>query len=82
MICTEIEGAVVCREEMREVRREPNGEPRWCFMCRTVQPFVFVVTAPVGPSYYGPNPSIQCAACAANDGDLFPGREREWEELP
>ena len=42
--------------------------------------FVFVVTAPVGPSYYGPSLSVQCAACGTSDGDLFPGRTREWDE--
>jgi hypothetical protein len=38
-----------------------------------------VVTAPVGPSYYGPNPSIRCASCGTTDADLFPGRVREWD---
>ena len=77
--CIPIEGGVICREEMREVRREPDGEPRWCFHCRKVRAFEFVVTAPVGPSYYDPSPDVECSTCHLSDGDLFPGRYREWE---
>lgn len=31
---------------MVETTRKPNGEPRWCFRCRSVQPFEFVVLTP------------------------------------
>ena len=66
--------------EMAEVRREPDGE-RWCFVCRKRRRFDFVVRAPVEPSYYGPNPFIECEK-GHEDGDLFPGRYREWGEQP
>jgi hypothetical protein len=70
---------VICGEEMREVSREPDGEPRWCFRCRAIRGFVYVVIAPVGPSYYDPNAYVKCGTCDLTDGDLFPGRFREWE---
>ena len=73
-------GGSICGEEMREVRREPDGAERWCYHCRTRRPFDFVVRAPVGPSWYDPNPGVECATCHLRDGDLFPGRYREWEE--
>lgn len=71
---------VVCGEPMKELTRKPDGEPRWCFGCRKVRDFVFVVSGSVEPSYYAPNPSIRCEHCDLHDGDLFPGRLREWSE--
>jgi hypothetical protein len=68
----------VCGEAMQEVRRQPDGD-RWCFTCRQRRAFAFVVTAPVGPSYYGPNCAVKCETCGTSDGDLFPGRYREWD---
>ncbi len=70
----------ICGEQLEEVQRRPHGEERWCFQCRTYRPFELVVMAPVEMSYYGPTPSIRCAHCDTVDGDLFPGREREWED--
>lgn len=68
----------ICRgPAMREVRRESEGE-RWCFRCHKRREFLFVVTAPVEPSYYGPNAVVKCSVCDLIDGDLFPGRCREW----
>lgn len=64
--------------EMREVKREGRGE-RYCFRCRTRREFWFIVTAPIVPDWYGPNCDIRCGHCHKSDGDLFPGREREWE---
>jgi hypothetical protein len=64
---------------MKEIHRETDGE-RWCFTCRKRREFMYVVTAPVGISYYGPNPSIRCGTCGAIDGDVFPGTSREWAE--
>ena len=67
-------------------RREPHGEPRWCFRCRKVQPFDYVMTIPVcehiddSGCWYGPTFSVECAVCHLTDGDLFPGRYRVWEE--
>jgi hypothetical protein len=78
--CTELaRGGFFCGDEMREVRRERDGGERWCFVERKRRAFDLVVTAPVGPSYYGPNPSIRCASCGTTDADLFPGRVREWD---
>ena len=60
-----------------EIHRESLGE-RWCFKCRKRREFVFSVSATIEPSYYGPNPSVRCTVCDLFDGDLFPGRAREW----
>jgi len=66
-------------EPHEEVKREPDGE-RWCFQCRKRRVFEYVVSAPVEMSYYGPRCSIECSVCHLSDGDLFPGRFREWGE--
>jgi hypothetical protein len=63
---------------MEEVHRESVGV-RWCFVCRKRRSFDYVVKAPTEPSYYGPSPSI-VGECGHLDGDLFPGRYREWVE--
>jgi hypothetical protein len=63
---------------MEEIVRESEGE-RWCFHCRKRREFFYIVTAPVEPDWYGPNVDIKCGTCATSDGDLFPGREREWD---
>jgi hypothetical protein len=65
--------------QMREVARELLGD-RWCFRCRARSEFVRILHAPVGLSYYGPSQTIQCDRCGEMDGDLFPGRERGWNE--
>ena len=64
--------------EMVEVKRESEGV-KWCFHCRKHREFFYIVTAPVVMDWYGPNADIRCGACNTSDGDLFPGREREWE---
>jgi hypothetical protein len=72
---------VICHESMEEVIRKPDGVARWCFHCRKVRDFLYVVTRPTDRmSYYGPNPSVRCASCNTDDGDCFPGRYRIWEE--
>lgn len=60
------------------IRRKELGE-RWCFRCRERRNFIYTLTAEVEPSYYDPNPDVKCGHCGKSDGDLFPGREREWE---
>ncbi|MGI8404449.1 MAG: hypothetical protein ACR2OE_06745, partial [Thermomicrobiales bacterium] len=56
---------------MHEVQRRPDGEPRWCFACRSRQPFERVVTAPDDlMSSYGPTTSIRCGHCGQEDTDL------------
>jgi hypothetical protein len=63
---------------MRETHRETRGI-RWCFECRRRVEFYFVVTDVIEqPSYYDPSCSIECER-GHYDGDLFPGRFREWE---
>ena len=53
---------------------------RWCFVCRRRQAFERVLLVPDDPdSWYGPTPMIRCMHCKTADGDLFPGRAREWE---
>jgi len=76
---THVCGAI-CGEALEEVVRRPHGEPRHCYGCRAKRPFTYVVLTPVEISWYGPSRSIQCAFCGLVDGDLFPGRYREWEE--
>lgn len=57
-----------------------DGEPRWCFYCRKRVPFVRRLHAPVDIySYYGPHVTVKCARRDHSDGDLFPGRFREWD---
>lgn len=62
-----------------EIHNEDLGE-KWCFVCRSRNRFIYSVTAEIEPSYYAPNPHIKCSRCGAENGDLFPGRIREWEE--
>ena len=71
-------GAICYGPRMKEIRRDDLGE-RWCFRCRKRCPFTFTVSAPVEPSNYGPSASVSCDR-GHDDGDLFPGRYREWEE--
>lgn len=68
----------ITRTLMREVASGIEGV-RWCFGCRGRREFFYVVTATLYPSYYEPNPSVRCGTCGLLDGDLFPGRAREWE---
>ena len=63
-----------------EVKNEKHGDDRWCFRCRKVREFRFIVTDSVEPSYYEPNVTIECGTCGLSDGDLFPGRYRMWGE--
>jgi hypothetical protein len=67
------------RTPMRVVSYRPHGEPRWCFKCRTRRRFDYVVRDTIEPSYYDPYRCIECGTCGQVDGDLFPGRSREWE---
>lgn len=61
------------------VSRRADGQPRWCFSCRKRVGFVRTVHMPDDPmSYYGPHAEIRCEH-GHFDGDLFPGRTREWE---
>lgn len=70
--------AIVCGTgPKRVIHRESNGV-KWCFYCRKRVEFLFTITQDVEPSYYDPNPSIDCINGHAN-GDLFPGYEREWD---
>lgn len=73
-------GIAICYGPRMEVMTdEKDGDDRWCFRCRKVREFRFTVLRPVERSYYGPSPSVRCATCDLSDGDLFPGRYREWE---
>ena len=63
---------------MKEVQRDEMGE-RWCFVCRKRRPFMFIVTVPAEPSYYGASYSVECDQ-GHYDGDCFPGTSREWTE--
>lgn len=78
--CETSDTFAICGTNMREHSRQADGEPRWCFTCRKVRSFMFVVTVPDGMSYYGPNAGVECSTCQVVDADLFPGRYREWEE--
>lgn len=77
--CVDFGQATVCfGPPMEEYSRKALGE-RWCFRCRRRRPFDRVVLVPTRPSYYGPEVSVRCEN-GHDDGDLFPGRYREWEE--
>jgi hypothetical protein len=68
----------ILRVPTRVVSQRPDGE-RWCFQCRKRVPFTLTIHTPVDVgSYYGPHASIECER-GHDDGDLFPGRSREWE---
>ena len=62
----------------KEIHRESKGI-KWCFHCRKRYEFLYIVTAEIEPSYYGPNPSVRCSNCNTDDGDCFPGTSREWD---
>ena len=68
---------VICRTPMKVVHRESLGE-RWCFQCRARVEFVYLVWDTVEPSYYEPNPGIECVPRSHNDGDMGFGRIRDW----
>lgn len=52
---------------------------RWCFRCRKRRLFVQFTHVPDDPmSYYGAHYTVSCLS-GHDDGDLFPGRYREWE---
>jgi hypothetical protein len=68
---------------MEDVLWESFGE-RYCFSCRTRREFERIVSLPVVTSpddsgaWYGPSVRIECATCRTVDGDVFPGRVRDW----
>jgi hypothetical protein len=68
----------ICGARMKEVHRERLGV-RWCFVCRKRTEFVFIVKDTVEMSYWGPTASVECERRGHYDGDLFPGRYREWD---
>jgi hypothetical protein len=70
---------VICGTAMKEFSCTSEGI-KWCFACRKRVEFHRIVMVPDGISYYGPSIDIRCSACGQIDGDLFPGRAREWEE--
>lgn len=75
--CTDLGGVIVCGTRMVEHSRRSEGI-KWCFQCRTRAEFHWIVMVPDGPSYYGPEAYMKCSNCDEIDGDLFPGRYREW----
>lgn len=77
--CQPFAGGVVCGTRMVESSRTAEGV-RWCFACRRRVEFVRIVMVPDGLSYYGPTVDVRCSECGVIDGDLFPGRYREWDE--
>ena len=80
MSCQNIGGAIICSGGPQEMIHDESVGERWCFHCRARRDFRYQVWADVKPSYYPPTPSIRCVHCDALDGDLFPGRAREWDE--
>lgn len=69
---------VICREPMEEYSRTPDGDERWCFVCRKRTTFERVIDTPTGMSYYGPTIRIECTRNHHTDGDMFPGGYRTW----
>jgi len=80
MACRTYEGGLtICGPRAtKEIHREQIGV-RWCFQCRKRVEFIYTLTADVEPSYYGPNPSIQCEPRGHWNGDIGFGGSREWE---
>jgi hypothetical protein len=79
MPCLGTGQAVVCMPgETHVVKSEGLGE-RWCFRCRRKVDFLFTVTSEIEMSYYSPWPQVACMPAGHVDGDLFPGRYREWD---
>lgn len=78
--CVSAGTMVVCFGPRMEVVRQKELGERWCFRCRKRRPFVFIVSAPVEMSYYGPTAGVRCDR-GHDDGDCFPGRYREWGEF-
>lgn len=77
----------ILRVPTQEIRRETDGKSRWCFVCRKHRDFDLVTRTPIlsgdfGDAcyYYGPHWQIECTHCKAVDGDLFPGRWRQWDD--
>lgn len=68
----------VLRVPSHVVRRVPDGEERWCFLCRKRTTFTLTVHAPDPMSYYGPHAVVTCDLTNHADGDCFPGTWREW----
>ncbi len=67
------------RVPTRIVAAKPHGKERWCFVCRKRTRFTITTHVPNDPmSYYGPHWTVECA-WRHIDGDLFPGRFREWD---
>lgn len=77
--CAVGNGVTICGTRMREVSRALEREA-WCFGCRKRTQHERVISVPDGISYYGPSVWIECGSCHLTDGDLFPGRYREWME--
>jgi hypothetical protein len=78
--CRTYEGGLTICGPRRTVElvRKPLGV-RWCFYCRKRVEFIYTLTGDAEPSYYEPNPSIECEPKGHWSGDLFPGWERTWE---
>ena len=74
----EVEGDLaICGTRMKEHSRRSMGI-KWCFHCRKRHEFFWVVSVPVGISYYGPDADIE--GIGSDCTDLFPGWTREWVE--
>ncbi len=78
MTCYAIPGGHICFTEAETVKRYPDGE-RWCFKCRARRTFTRANHFPAPTSWHDPWTTIRCDTCNTVDGDLFPGRSREWE---
>lgn len=79
MSCRQFGNVIVCGPGTLTVLQEkPIGE-RWCFKCRARVDFVDVLLGEVAPSWYAPQWGVKCVN-GHEDGDLFPGRYREYRE--
>lgn len=72
--CITSGGVSMSGTRMVEYSRESVGD-KWCFRCRKRHEFWWVVDAPDGISYYGPNAYM--AGVRNGCTDLFPGWYRE-----
>lgn len=68
----------ICRPGKTEVIKTTPREIKWCFVCRKCVEFTDYLIAEIEPLYYDPWWRRTCPR-GHDDGDLFPGRYREYD---
>lgn len=50
----------------------------YCFHCRKDTAHLQTLVETAAATYWGPKIQVNCGECGAVDGDIFPGRERNY----